>query len=156
MCSEVSIFIVTCLLALYVKYLLELSCKAKDAQVAISLLTTCNNLLRQSRYQDPFAWLATACWRQACCKLSTDLLQVAWKYQNLLSTGLLKVISTSCNKSTKWKAAKSLKNWQRANKFTAFWLCMLIFYSWDTIQNYYNWLGRYFWRNNHGGVMVKG
>ena len=60
-CSEVSIFIVTCLLALYVKYLLELSCKAKDAQVAISLLTTCNNLLRQSRYQDAFAWLTTAC-----------------------------------------------------------------------------------------------
>ena len=41
--------------------------------------------------------LATACWRQVCCKLSTDLLQI--DCQNLLSTGLLQVGSTSCNKS---------------------------------------------------------
>ena len=45
------------------------------------------DLLPTSRYQDAFAWLATACWRHVCCKLSTDLLQV--DCQNLLSTGLL-------------------------------------------------------------------
>ena len=49
------------------------------------------------RYQDAFAWLATACWRQVCCKLSTDLLQA--DCQILLSTGLLQVVSISCNKS---------------------------------------------------------
>ena len=49
-----------------------------------------------SRYQDAFAWLVTACWRQACCNLSTDLLQV--DCPKLLSTGLLQAVSTSCNK----------------------------------------------------------
>ena len=55
------------------------------------------DLLSTSRYQDAFAWLKTAWWRQACCKLSTDLMQV--DCQNLLSTSLLQVVSTSCNKS---------------------------------------------------------
>ena len=32
-------------------------------------------LVKVSRYQDAFAWLAKACWRHACCKLSTDLMQ---------------------------------------------------------------------------------
>ena len=52
------------------------------------------------RYQNVFAGLATAFWRQACCKLSTDLLEV--DCQNCLSTGLLQVVTglqmTSCNK----------------------------------------------------------
>ena len=30
------------------------------------------DLLSTSRYQDAFAWLATACWRQVCCKLSQE------------------------------------------------------------------------------------
>ena len=38
------------------------------------------NILRQawstSQYQDAFARLTTACWRQICCNLWTDLLQV--------------------------------------------------------------------------------
>ena len=42
------------------------------------------DLLSTSRYQDAFAWLLT------------DLLQVDW--QNLLSIGLLQVVSTSSNK----------------------------------------------------------
>ena len=40
--------------------------------------------------------LEKACWRQICCKLSTDLVQV--DCQNLLSTGLLQAVSKSCNK----------------------------------------------------------
>ena len=35
--------------------------------------------------------------QQTCCKLSTDLLQV--ECHDLFSTGLLQVVSTSCNKS---------------------------------------------------------
>ena len=62
------------------------------------------DLLSTSRYQDAFARLATACWRQVCCKLSTDLLQV--DCQNLLFTGLLQVVSTSCNKSANDKLQK--------------------------------------------------
>ena len=80
MCSEVSICIVTCLLALYVKYLLELSCKAKDAQVAISLLTTCNNLLQQADIRIRSHGLrqlvddnsAVNC-QQTCCKLLENI-----------------------------------------------------------------------------------
>ena len=50
-------------------------------------------LVTTSRYQDTFAWLATTCdnqsftsCQQTCCKL-------------IISTGLLQVVSTSCNKS---------------------------------------------------------
>ena len=53
---------------------------------------TLQQFVTTSRHQDAFAWFAKAYWRQACCKLSTDLLQV--DCQNLLSTGLLQVIST--------------------------------------------------------------
>ena len=60
------------------------------------------NILQQlvttSRYQDAFAWLATGWWRQVCCKLSTGLLRV--DCPNWLSTGLLQVVSTSCDKSS--------------------------------------------------------
>ena len=66
---------------------------AKNAQVATSLLTSCKSLIVTT---SRFAWLATTCWRQVCCKMSTDLLQV--DCQNLLSASLLQV-STSCNKS---------------------------------------------------------
>ena len=65
------------------------------------------DLLSTSRYQDAFVWVATACWRRVCCKLSTDLLQVDG--QNLLSPGLLQVVSTNCNKSvTDWQRSTSL------------------------------------------------
>ena len=72
---------------------------AKNAQVATSLLTSCNtDLLPTSRYQDAFTWLETACRRQDYSKLST----------NLLSTGLLQVVSTSCAKSTNDKLQQAL------------------------------------------------
>ena len=62
-------------------------------------------LLSTSWYQDAFAW------QQVCCMLSTDLLQV--DCQNLLSTGLLQVVSTSCNKSVnvKLRQAKLVATW---------------------------------------------
>ena len=75
--------------------------------VSTTLLTSCNRLVTTSRYQDAFAWLATACWRQVCLKLSTDLLQV--DCQNLLSTGSLQVVSTSW-----WQVCKAWWNWQLA------------------------------------------
>ena len=79
---------------------------AKNVQVATSLLTSCDNLSQQAdlrmrshglRQLVHDSLFTTACSRQACCKLSTDLLQV--DNPNLLSTGLLQVVSTSCNKS---------------------------------------------------------
>ena len=49
-------------------------------------------LVATSRYQDAFAWLATACenksvaiCQQACCKLSTDLLHVNY-FNKLVAT----------------------------------------------------------------------
>ena len=45
--------------------------------------------------------------QQACCKLSTDLLQV--DYYNLSSTGLLQVVSTSCSKSANDKLQQAGK-----------------------------------------------
>ena len=39
--------------------------------------------------------------KKICCKLSTDQLEVGC--QNLSSTGLLRVVSTSCNKSANGK-----------------------------------------------------
>ena len=48
-------------------------------------------ILEQTCYNNPFVWLATACWRLVCCKLPTNLVQVYC--QNLLSTGLLQVVS---------------------------------------------------------------
>ena len=64
-----------------------------------------HHLVINSWYQDAFAW------QQVCCKLSTDLLQVDCK--NLLSTGLLQVVSTSCNKSVnvKLRQAKLVVTW---------------------------------------------
>ena len=50
-----------------------------------------NDLLSTTRYQDSFAWLVEM-------KLSTEVLQVNHCGQNLLSTGLLQVVSTSYNK----------------------------------------------------------
>ena len=40
---------------------LQVSYTTKNAQVATNLLTSCNRLVTTSRYQDAFAWLATAC-----------------------------------------------------------------------------------------------
>ena len=57
-----------------------------------NLQQACWHILQQlvtSRYQDTFAWLATACWRQVYCKLPADLLQVV--SPSLLSTSLLKL-----------------------------------------------------------------
>ena len=50
---------------------------ARNAQVVASLLQACCNLQSSRRYQDAFASLAPAWWYQVCCKLSTDLMQVA-------------------------------------------------------------------------------
>ena len=60
----------------------------KIAQDVRSLLTSCNNLLQQAVIRMRSHGLQ---------QLSTDLLQV--DYYNLLSTGLLQAVSTSCNKS---------------------------------------------------------
>ena len=61
---------------------------SKNAQAVTGLL---QQLVTTSRYQDALPWLATACHnksvascQQACCKL-------------IISTGLLQVVSTSCN-----------------------------------------------------------
>ena len=53
----------------------------------------------QSEYMNmgPLNYRSSAIPGQVCCNLSTDLLQV--DYQNLSFTGLLQVVSTSCNKS---------------------------------------------------------
>ena len=53
--------------------------------------TRVRRAFQQAHIKDAFAWLATACWRQVCCKYSTDLLHV--DCQNLLSTCRL---SASC------------------------------------------------------------
>lgn len=52
----------------------------KSVEILQQLVTT-------NQYQNAFTWLATACWAQVCCKVSTDWLQV--DCQNLSSTGLL-------------------------------------------------------------------
>ena len=69
----------------------------KNAQFATRLLTSCKRVVTTSRYLNALAWLETACWWQLNSKLSTDLLQS--DCQILLSTGLLRVVWTSCNKS---------------------------------------------------------
>jgi hypothetical protein len=74
------------------------------------------DLLSTSRYQDAFAWLATACWQQVCSKLSTDLLQVVINrldascrqqtWYKLSRTDLMQVVTNrldaSCHEQTAW------------------------------------------------------
>ena len=71
--------------------------------------------LRHTCYQQAdirmrFARLTTACWRQVCCKLSTDLLQV--NCQNLLSPALLQIVSISCNRQVATSLILTAWNWQ--------------------------------------------
>ena len=68
---------------------------------AYSLFTSHNTLVTTRQSSNAFAWLVTACSRYASRNLLTDLLQV--DCQNLLSTGLLQVLSTSCDKSAKFQ-----------------------------------------------------
>ena len=72
---------------------------AKNSRVATRLDT-----LQQTCYQQAVIWMRSRGLRQLVDdefvlddKWSTDLLQV--DCQNFLSTGLLQVVSTSCNKS---------------------------------------------------------
>ena len=74
----------------------------------LDILTPCNILDQQADIRMRSHGLrqlvddkSVASCQQTCCKLSTDLLQV--DCQNLLSTGLLQVVSTSCNKSANEK-----------------------------------------------------
>ena len=98
--------------------LFELQCqKHVSCNKSVDIL---RQLVTTSRYQDAFSWLATACWRQVCCKLLADLLQV--DCQNLLSTGLLHVVSTSCNKSENDKLQFQFNRFfttDKAGKFVA-------------------------------------
>ena len=78
---------------------------SKNAQGVKSMLTSCNRLIINK--------LTSTCGRMACdsllttsCKLSTDLFQV--DCQNLLSTSLQQVVSTSCNNSANDKFATIL------------------------------------------------
>ena len=86
------------------KSLYKLCSKRISRLLSTRVFTACNRLVINKPISGAFAWLATACWRQVCCKLSTDLLQV--DCQNLLSTGLLQVVSASCNKSANDKLQK--------------------------------------------------
>ena len=72
--------------------------RRKERALARPKIRKLNTLQKRVTTSRAFALLATACWRQVCCKLSADLLQV--DCQNLLSTGLLQVVSISWNKST--------------------------------------------------------
>ena len=65
----------------------------KRANLATDLLSNINKPISGCICMACDNLLATS----LCCKLSTDLLQV--DCQNLLPTGLLQVVSTSCNKS---------------------------------------------------------
>ena len=96
-------------------------------------------LVTTSRYQDAFAWLTTACWRQACCKLSTDLLQVdciQTCYQqaccNMFQQVETSLRMTSCNNPDFSILVATWWNWQaccnlltscsKPVKLTTFWL----------------------------------
>ena len=69
---------------LYV-WMLPNSYIGKTLQLQARLFGFCNKFVRNKPISGCVRmWLATACWRQVCCKLSTDLLQV--DCQNLLST----------------------------------------------------------------------
>ena len=65
-----------------------------------------SQLVTTSRYQDAFAWLATACdnksvasCQQTCCKLLTDLLQVDYFSRPVaISESCNNLQMTSCNK----------------------------------------------------------
>ena len=60
---------------------------AKNAQVGTSLLTSCNNLSQQADFRMRSHGLGQlGIYQQTCCKL-------------IISTVLLQVVSTSCNKS---------------------------------------------------------
>ena len=89
-----------------------------------------------SRYHDAFAWSATACWRQVCCKLSIDLLQVDCYPQacyKLFQQVVIQLQTTRCNKpdfnrlvSTWWVCCNLLTNrlnWQLATSLWRFGLC---------------------------------
>ena len=65
--------------------------------VATSLLISCNRLAKTGWYQNAFTWLATTWWQIQLLQIVYGLL--ASSLSKLLSTGLLQVISTSCNKS---------------------------------------------------------
>ena len=106
--------------------------------------TSCNKsvgiwqqLVTTSRYQDAFAWLATACWRQVSCKLSTGGLQADSTSYNkpgniantsLIITGLLqrnqvdKFIATSQFRQQVGKIDLLAWHWQLATSLWRFWL----------------------------------
>ena len=92
--------------------------KMRNSQQVCRQLVT--DLLTASPYQDPYAWLASCdifsgqvCCKHRSCKLSTDLLQV--NFQNLLSTCLLQIVSTSCNTSANAKLLIQLTDLFRWN-----------------------------------------
>ena len=84
----------------------------KSAQVVTSLLIS---------YKPISGYVRMACdslLQQVCCKLSTDLLQVVnWLVAScqqtccklIISTGMLQVVSTSCNKSANGKLQQADK-----------------------------------------------
>ena len=74
---------------------------AKNAQVATSLLTSCNNLLQQA-YQDAFIWLATACNNRSVALCQQASVVASYQrncYKLISSTGMLQLVSTSCFRS---------------------------------------------------------
>ena len=68
---------------------------------------------------DITSWLVSA--DDFCCNLSTDLSQVDCR--NLLVTGLLQIVSTTCNKSAndELKQSGKIDNLQQVEKALYFW-----------------------------------
>ena len=91
-------------------------------QVCCKLVVT---LQSSSWYQDAFASLAPAWWKEVCCKLSTGLMQV--DCQDFLSTSLIQVVLiTTCNKSAldiKLHQVWFSKTWYNLKKPTWWTIC---------------------------------